>query len=195
MKEIDLEIKKKSLTLIIGPSGSGKSTLLNLASLMDTPTRGKILIRGKDTSKMSKSERIRIRRNQIGIIYQRDSLLPYLTILENVMVPMVAKDQKKAVKILKIVGLSHISKFPDEISRADQQRVALSRAVINNPSLLLADEPTGELNSEDTEKIINLIKDVGNKCAVLIASNNPDLGKYCDNILSLKDGILMGNPN
>jgi len=190
LKGINLEIKKNTLNLILGPSGSGKSTLINLASLLVTPTKGKILIKGKNTSKMSKSKRSGIRRNEIGIIYQRDNLFPYLTILENVMVPMISNDKEKTRKILKKVDLSEINKFPHEISIADQQRVVLSRALINNPSLLLADEPTGELNLVDSKRLINLIKEVGNKCAVLIASNNFDLEKYFDNVFSLQDGVL-----
>jgi len=190
LKETNLEIKKNSLNLILGPSGSGKSTLLNLASLLDNPTNGKILIKGKNTSKMSKSERSWIRREEIGIIYQRDNLFPYLNILENVMIPMISKDKEKALEILKNAELSEINKFPHEISLADQQRVVLSRALINNPSLLLADEPTGELNSEESEKLINLIKKVIDKCAVLIATNNYDLEKHFQNVFLLKSGIL-----
>ncbi len=190
LKDVDLIIKKGSLNLILGSSGSGKSTLLNLASLMDTPTRGEILIRAINTNKISESEKSRFRRVEIGIIYERDNLFPFLNILENVMVPVFTKDKEKTVKLLKIVGLEDLTKFPHEISIMDQQKVALSRALINNPSLLLADEPTGELNSKDAGEILSLIRDVGANCGVLIASNNPDLIQYCDNILYLRDGIL-----
>jgi putative ABC transport system ATP-binding protein len=187
---INLQIEKNSLNLILGPSGSGKSTLLNLTSLLDVPTDGKILFNGQNTSNLSKSERSSIRRKKIGIIYQRDNLFPYLNILENIMVSMGNQDREKALNMLKNVDLSDINKFPDEISIFKQQKAALARAVINNPSILLADEPTGELNSKNTEKIMKLITDVGSKCTVLIASNNPDLSKYCDNIFSIKDGII-----
>jgi putative ABC transport system ATP-binding protein len=190
LKRIDFKIKKNSLNIILGPSGSGKSTLLNLVSLLDTPTKGNILIKEKDASKMSQSERSKFRRKEIGIIYQRDNLFPYLNILENVMVPMVMQNKEEAVKILKMIGLDDINKFPDEISVEDQQKVALARALINNPSFLLADEPTGELNSGNAVDLINLIKSIGSNCTVLIASNNLDLFKYCDNMFYLKDGIL-----
>ncbi|MGO9387432.1 MAG: ABC transporter ATP-binding protein [Methanobacterium sp.] len=192
LKDVNLIIESKSLNLILGSSGSGKSTLLNLASLIDTPTNGDLLLKDINTNKLSDSEKSRIRRDEIGIIYQRDNLFPYLNILENVMVPRVGDDKIKAVKLLKIVGLEDVSKFPNEISIMDQQRVAFSRALINNPSLLLADEPTGELNSEDAKELLNLIRDVGGKCGVLIASNNSDLSEYCDKIFYLKDGILTG---
>lgn len=190
LKGINLKFSDNSINLILGPSGSGKSTLLNLASLLDAPTNGEISIFGKNTSKLSKLERTRIRRNEIGIIYQRDNLFPFLNVLENTMVSMINPDKNKAVNILKNVGLVEINKFPDEISVEDEQKVALARAMINNPSILLADEPTGELNSENADELMNLLKSFGDCCTVLIASNNPDLLKYCDNVFLIKDGII-----
>ena len=191
---INLEIKENTMNLILGPSGSGKSTLLNLISLLDLPTNGKILFKGENTTKLSKSERSRIRRYEIGIIYQRDNLFPYLNLLENVTVPMIKRNKEKAVDMLNIVGLTE-NEFPDKVSILKQQKAALVRGMINKPSLLLADEPTGELNSENTEKMMKLIKDVVSNCTVLIASNNPDLSKYCDNIFSIKDGIIKKKNN
>lgn len=193
LKGITLQIKKNSLNLILGPSGSGKSTLLNIASLLAIPTKGKIFIKGKNTLKMSKSERSKFRRDEIGIIYQRDNLFPYLNILENVMVPMMVKDKEKAIKLLKIAGLTKITEFPHEISIDKQQKTALARSLINNPSILIADEPTGELNSRAADQMMTLIKSVGNKSTVLIASNNQDLEEYCDNIFYLEDGGLLEN--
>lgn len=190
LKGINLKFSDNSINLILGPSGSGKSTLLNLASLLDVPTNGEISILGKNTSKSSKLERTRIRRSEIGIIYQRDNLFPFLNVLENTMVSMINPDKNKAVNILKNVGLVEINKFPNEISVEDEQKVALARAMINNPSILLADEPTGELNSENTDELMNLLKSFGDCRTVLIASNNPDLLKYCDNVFLIKDGII-----
>ena len=190
LKDVNFKIKKNTINLILGPSGSGKSTLLNLVSLLDTPTKGKIIINGKNTSKMSESERNIVRRNEIGIVYQRGNLFPYLNLLENVMIPMIKQNKEKAVKTLKTVCLDEINKFPDEVSILENQKATLARAVINDPSILVTDEPTGELNSENREKMMKLIKDIGNNCTVLIASNNPDLGIYCDDIFYLQDGIL-----
>ncbi|HML05004.1 MAG TPA: ABC transporter ATP-binding protein [Methanobacterium sp.] len=190
LKDISIEIEKNSCNLILGPSGSGKSTLLNLISLMDVPTKGKIIINGKNTLNLSKSERSVIRRNEIGIIYQRNNLFPYLNLLENVMVPMIRKNKEKAIQMLKIVGLDNVTKFPQEISTQNQQKVALARAMINNPSILLADEPAGELNSKKMVELIDLIKNIGSNTTVLIASNNSDLIKYFDTIFYLKDGII-----
>ena len=188
---INLELKKNSLNFILGPSGSGKTTLLNLASLLDTPTNGAIIINGQDTSKLSKSERSKIRRNEIGIVYQRANLFPYLNILENTMLPMVSKDMNDASKILNKVGIVETSKFPDEISIEKQQRAALARAVINNPRLIISDEPTGELDKKSTEAVMDLIINMKNKHTILMLSNNADLKEYCDELFLIKDGYLQ----
>lgn len=187
---INLKLKKNSLNLILGPSGSGKTTILNLASLLDAPTNGKIIIDGQNTSDLSKSERSQIRRNKIGIVYQRANLFPYLNILENTMLPMISYDKDNALKALKMVNLIETSKFPDELSIEEQQRAALARAVINNPSLIIADEPTGELDKNGTKIIMDLIMRMKNKYTILILSNNEDLSEYCDELFSIKDGNL-----
>ncbi len=190
LKGINIELKKNSLSLILGPSGSGKTTLLNLAGLLDIPTNGKIRINGQNISNLSKSERSKIRRNKIGIVYQRANLFPYLNILENTMLPMISKDINNASKILNTVGLKEIDKFPNEISIEKQQRAAFARAMINDPLLIIADELTGELNKKDTERIMNLIRKMKNKYTILIVSNNTDLSRYCDELFSLEDGNL-----
>lgn len=191
LKGINLELKKGSLNLLLGPSGSGKTTLLNLASLLDVPTNGAVIINGQDTSKLSKSERSEVRRREIGIIYQRANLFPYLNILENTMLPMISKDINNASKILNNVGIVETSKFPDEISIEKQQRAALARAVINDPHLIIADEPTGELDKKSTESMLDLITGMKNKHAILMLSNNADLKDYCDELFLIKDGYLQ----
>jgi ABC-type lipoprotein export system ATPase subunit len=191
LKGINLELKKNSLNLILGPSGSGKTTLLNLASLLDTPTDGKIIINGHDTSQLSKSERSKIRRNKIGIVYQRANLFPYLNLLENTMLPMISKDMTNASKVLNKAGIVEISKFPDEISIEKQQRVALARSMINDPHLIIADEPTGELDKKSTEAVMDLIIQIKSKHTILMLSNNVDLTEYCDELFLIKDGYLQ----
>lgn len=191
LKGINLELKKNSLNLILGPSGSGKTTLLNLASLLDTPTDGKIIINGHDTSQLSQSERSKIRRNKIGIVYQRANLFPYLNLLENTMLPLISKDMTNASKVLNKVGIVEISKFPDEISIEKQQRVALARSMINDPHLIIADEPTGELDKKSTEAIMDLIMQIKSKHTILMLSNNVDLTEYCDELFLIKDGNLQ----
>ncbi|MEN6290722.1 MAG: ABC transporter ATP-binding protein [Methanobacterium sp.] len=191
LKGINLELKKNSLNLILGPSGSGKTTILNLASLLNTPTNGEILINGQNTSKLSKSERSKIRQNKIGIVYQRANLFPYLNLLENTMLPMISKDMNNASKVLNNVGIVEISKFPDEISIEKQQRVALARSMINDPHLIIADEPTGELDKKSTEAVMDLIMQIKSKHTILMLSNNLNLTEYCDELFLIKDGYLQ----
>ncbi|MCZ3366957.1 MULTISPECIES: ATP-binding cassette domain-containing protein [Methanobacterium] len=195
LKGINLELKKNSLNLILGPSGSGKTTLLNLSSLLDTPTSGKIILNGQDTSQLSKSERSKIRRNKIGTVYQRANLFPYLNLLENTMLPMISKDMTNASKVLNNVGIVEISKFPDEISIEKQQRVALARSMINDPNLIIADEPTGELDKESTEAVMDLIMQIKSKHTILMLSNNLNLTEYCDELFLIKDGHLQKSKN
>lgn len=190
LKGINLELKRNSLNLVLGPSGSGKTTLLNIASLLDTPKNGKIIINGQDTSNLSPSARSNMRRNKIGIIYQRANLFPYLSILENTMLPMISPDKDKALKTLEMVGLTETSKFPDEISMENQQRAALARAIVNDPDLIIADELTGELDKKSTEIIIDLITEIKSKYTILMASNNSDLKEHCDELFLIKDGYL-----
>ena len=193
LKGINFSLKKNSVNLILGPSGSGKTTLLNIASLMDTPTKGMVKIKGRSTPGLSKAQRSRIRMNEIGIIYQRSNLFPYLNILENTMLPMISPDKNRALELLKNMEITEINKFPQELSIEEQQRAALARAMINDPSLILADEPTGELDSGDTDIILELIKDIGHRTIILIVSNNSDLVKYADNLFFIKNGKLEKN--
>lgn len=190
LKDINFSLKKGSLNLILGPSGSGKTTLLNIASLLDTPSKGEVLIMGKKSSNLSKSERSKIRMNEIGIVYQRANLFPYLNILENTMLSMSSKNKNKALKLLKSMDINETSQFPEKISAEDQQKAALARAMINDPSLIFADEPTGELDTDSTKVIMKLIKDIAQKYTVLIVSNNIDLSEYADNVFSLKDRMI-----
>ncbi len=190
LKGINFLFKKNSLNLILGPSGSGKTTLLNIASLIDTPTNGEVIIRGKNTSYLPKPERSKIRKREIGIIYQRENLLPYLNILENTMLPMISPDKEKAIELLKSVDIMDSRKFPEELSTEYEQKAGLARAMINHPSLILADEPTGELDADSTDVLMDLIRDIGDKYTVLMVSNNSDLADYADNLFSIKNGEL-----
>ena len=142
---LDLTLKKGSFTAVMGPSGSGKSTFLHIAGILDMPTRGTFRINGNDTGKLSVKEQARLRRNEIGFIFQRFNLMSQLTVLENVMLPMIKEDSRKAEKLLNMMGLTgKHDKRPWQLSGGEQQRVAIARALINDPSIILADEPTGE---------------------------------------------------
>ncbi|MCE5214264.1 MAG: ATP-binding cassette domain-containing protein [Methanobacterium sp.] len=191
LKDVTLKIKKESFNLIIGPSGSGKSTLINIASLLNTPTSGEIIITGKKTSTLSKNEKFTIRRDDIGIIYQRDNLFPYLNVLENVTLSQNTNDKEYARELLNQIGLKKESdKFPSEISIFNQQKTALARALINKPSIILADEPTGELNYIESEEYLNLIKKPTKDCAVLVVSDDTGLEELFDNRFFLSEGNL-----
>jgi putative ABC transport system ATP-binding protein len=151
LQDVNLKIKKGSSNIIIGPSGSGKSTLISIACLLETPSNGEIIINGKKTSVLSESDKYRIRKDDIGIIYQRKNLFPYLNVLENVTLSQNTNDKEYSRELLNQIGLEKESdKFPSEISIYDQQKTALARALINKPSIILADEPTGELNKSET---------------------------------------------
>lgn len=186
---INFKLKDNSSNLIFGPSGSGKSTLINLISLLTPPSNGEIRINGIYTSALSEEEASLLRRRDIGVIRQRDNLLPFLNIMENVRVPQISS-AKKADDLLQDVGIKEFKKCPRNLSLFNQQKVALARALINNPRILLADEPTGELNKSETEEYLELLLTKTDQSALLVVSNNNELMKYFENIFYLKDGYL-----
>lgn len=192
LKHINLKVKENTLNLILGPSGSGKSTLIYLASLLLHPTTGEIVLNGLNTSELTLSERSKLRREEIGVIYQRENLLTYLNMLENVTLPMIKTDPVKAGKQLHEMGLENIKEYPAETTMMNQQLVTLTRAIINNPSLLLADEPTGELNTGESIELLKKLKKLGK--TIIITSDNPELIKYADKTYNLHDGLLKTNP-
>lgn len=192
LKEVNLKIRKNTFNVIIGPSGSGKSTLISLASLLAVPTHGEIIINGIHTSQLSEPDKSLIRRSELGIIYQRENLFPFLTVMENVTVPSICKNKETAAQMLNEIGLSLHDKYPLDISLFDQQKTALARALVNDPSIILADEPTGELNSGETENYLNLINDFKGNSAVLVVTDNPELEEFFDNVFYLNEGMLTG---
>jgi len=190
LNKINLNIKAPSSNLILGPSGAGKSTLISLISLLSQPTYGEIRINGVYTSALSKKESSQLRRQEIGIIQQRDNLFKFLNIEENVRVPQISGEKTKSGDLLRKIGIKEIDKCPGELSLLNQQIVALARALINNPSILLADEPTGELNSHETDEYMDILMYMTSESAVLVVSNNYRLKEYFDNIYYLNEGNL-----
>jgi lipoprotein-releasing system ATP-binding protein len=199
IKDLTLEIKKGEFTSLIGPSGSGKTTLLQIAGLLDTPSSGQVFIRDIDASKADDNLRTEIRKNHIGFVYQFHHLLPEFSALENVALPLLiqGKNKKEALataeKILAEVDLSdRINHKPAELSGGQQQRVAIARAIVTKPSLILADEPTGNLDSELSEKIFTLLKNLvkSHGIACLVVTHNLELAKKTDRVFSIKDGTL-----
>jgi putative ABC transport system ATP-binding protein len=199
VNKVNFEVTEAKFIAIVGPSGSGKSTLLNLISLNDYPTSGKIFIDDTDASLMSGSERRKIRLFRMGFVFQTFNLFPTLTALENVELPMAlaSKSQKeqreKAVRLLETVGLGNrLSHRPKELSMGEMQRVAIARALTNNPELIIADEPTGELDSKTAKEIIQLLFDINKKekTMVIVATHDEKIIDVADTIYSIQDGKL-----
>jgi len=200
LKDINLKIDKKERIAIMGPSGCGKSTLLNLIGCLDRPTKGKILIDGKDISKLNDNELAHIRGDKIGFVFQFFYLIPTLTALRNVMLPMsfstLSKDRKeeRARELLKMVGLEKREDYlPHQMSGGERQRVAIARAMVNEPEIILADEPTGNLDSksgEDTMKIL-LRLNTEKQVTLIIVTHDSFIASHAKKIIYLKDGSII----
>ena len=202
LKNINLKINSGELVSLTGPSGSGKSTLLHIIALLDKPTTGQIFFRNKNFSKSSEKEKDSIRKKGISIIYQNHNLLSDFTALENVMIPLLnigyslKESLSKAMKTLTLVNLSkRFEHFPSQLSGGEQQRVAVARAIITEPDLILADEPTGSLDRKTANEIFSIfLKLRSKKRAILYATHNRDLSKRADYKLNILDGnVLMKN--
>jgi putative ABC transport system ATP-binding protein len=198
LKGVNLDIKKGELVAIMGPSGSGKSTLLNLMGCLDKPTAGSYLLEDREVSRLSDSELARIRGQKIGFIFQTFNLLSRLTALANVELGMTyagGVDRKKAIEALAKVGLSErIHHRPIELSGGEQQRVAIARAIVKSPSLFLADEPTGQLDSRSGEEVISILTSLHAEHGVtlVLVTHDINIAKYCQRIIRLKDGEITG---
>ena len=198
LKNVNLKINKGELVSLTGPSGSGKSTLLHIIALLDQPTSGEVFFRKKSLTKSSDNEKDLARRKGISIIYQQNNLLNDFTALENVLIPLVNngfsldESTKKANKILSLVNLSRrINHFPSELSGGEQQRVAVARALITEPDLILADEPTGSLDRKTANEIFSLFLKLKSKNrAILYATHNRELSNRADYKLSILDGNI-----
>ena len=198
LKNINLKINRGELVSLTGPSGSGKSTLLHIIALLDLPTSGEVFFREKSFSKSKDYERDLVRKKGISIIYQQNNLLSDFTALENVTIPLVNnghewnKATKKATKILSLVNLSQrLDHFPSELSGGEQQRVAVARALITEPDLILADEPTGSLDRKTANEIFSLFSKLKSKNrAILYATHNRELSNRADYKLNIIDGNI-----
>ncbi len=202
LNNASLEIYQGEFVSIIGPSGSGKSTLLHCMGLLDRPTSGAIYVDGKDTSKISGKEIAFFRGDKLGFVFQNYNLIPRLTVLENVMLPglIMEKDisdvEKKAKVLLKEVGINHRADHRGvHLSGGEQQKVAIARALVNDPVLILADEPTGALDTENSKEIMNLLVDVNKrrKVTFVFVSHDLDIAKYGERTIVLSDGKIVGD--
>lgn len=198
LKGISVEVFKNEYVALMGPSGSGKSTLMNILGCLDSPTAGRYILNGKDVSKMPDDELADVRNKEIGFVFQQFNLLPRLTAAENVALPLVYNGSPKkirtelALEMLNRVGLSDRSHHkPNELSGGQNQRVAIARALVNNPSIILADEPTGNLDSKTSVEIMRIFDKIqaeGN--TVILVTHEEEIAHYAHRIIRLKDGLI-----
>jgi len=200
LKGINLSLKQGEFSLLMGASGSGKSTLLHILGTLDRPTEGKVLYRGKDVFQLNDKELALFRNRKVGFVFQFHYLINELTVVENVMVPLLVggvserEARKRAEKVLKSVGLEHrLSHRPFEISGGEKQRTAIARALVTEPEIVLADEPTGNLDSESSRSVISTMKRLNRETGTtfLIATHNSELESYADNVYFIKDGLIV----
>ena len=200
---IDICIERQDFAALIGPSGSGKSTLLNILGLLDQPSSGELYLLGQPTSKMTDTQRTALRGNSIGFVFQFHHLIQAFTALNNILMPLMLThgrpDQQsidQARELLAAVGLEKFAdRKPNELSGGQQQRVAIARALITNPALLLADEPTGNLDTQTAEEMFALFRKVHQErdCAVLLVTHDPRLSATCDRTINLVDGLIQSD--
>jgi len=198
LKGIDLQINKGEYVALMGPSGSGKSTLMNLLGCLDTPTSGSYILNGKDVSQMHDDDLAEIRNKEIGFVFQTFNLLPRTSALDNVALPMIyagfpkSERNKRATEVLTQVNLAdRMDHQPNQLSGGQRQRVAVARALVNHPSIILADEPTGNLDSKTSVEIMKLFGDIhaaGN--TVILVTHEEDIAKYAHRIIRLRDGLI-----
>lgn len=198
LKGIDLDIFKNEYVALMGPSGSGKSTLMNILGCLDSPTGGKYILNGKDVSKMADDDLAEVRNTEIGFVFQQFNLLPRLTAAENVALPLiyagVSKKERhdRAMEALEKVGLAERSHHKsNELSGGQIQRVAIARALVNNPSILLADEPTGNLDSKTSVEVMHIfgkLQEAGN--TVVLVTHEEDIAAYARRVVRLRDGLV-----
>jgi len=203
LKAVSLEIGRGEMVALMGASGSGKTTLMNLLGCLDRPTSGKYWLDGEEVSELTPERRADVRNRKIGFVFQSFNLLARCSALENVTMPLDysmhhisdKEAQERGVRLLELVGLGHrMDHHPSQMSGGQQQRVAIARALVNRPSLLLADEPTGNLDSTTTEEILQTFEKLNNDedITIVIVTHEPDVGKHCKRIIRMRDGRIEG---
>jgi putative ABC transport system ATP-binding protein len=199
LKGINLRIEEGEFVALMGTSGSGKTTLMNIIGCLDTPSSGRYVLAGKEVSHLNDDELSILRNEHIGFIFQSFYLLPYATVLENVLLPTLYREkivdnrEKRAMDLLRMVGLEDRAGFrPNQLSGGQQQRVAIGRALVNNPALLLADEPTGQLDSATATEIMRLLSTMNEQGkTVLVVTHDSGIAAYARRIIQIKDGIIV----
>ena len=199
LQNVSLEVNKGEFVAVMGPSGCGKSTLLNILGLLDTPTQGTYLLNGKDVSQMSEDERTELRKGQLGFVFQSFNLIDELNVTENVELPLLymgtsKKERRQQVKdVIERVAMAHRAQhFPAQLSGGQQQRVAIARAVISHPQIILADEPTGNLDSKHGMEVMDLLKQLHEEgTTIIMVTHSKRDANYADRIVNLFDGEIV----
>ncbi len=198
LRGIDLEIEGGEFVAIMGPSGSGKSTLLRIIGLLEKPDEGRYILKGKDITSMKEKEKDLLRRNFFGFVFQQFLLVPYLTAIENVYIPLMIsgvslkEGLEKAKEMLEKLGLGHrLNHFPNQLSGGEQQRVAIARALINNPEVILADEPTGNLDSKTSKEVMKIFKKLHKEGkTIVMVTHDEEVASYAERIVRIRDGKI-----
>jgi len=199
LKGIDLDIEAGEFIALMGPSGSGKSTLMNIVGCLDRPTGGQFTLLGQDISQTSDEELARIRREELGFIFQTFNLIGRISVLKNVEIPMmlsgIARERRRsrALQLLESVGLSHRSEFsPSSISGGERQRVAIARALANDPKIIIADEPTGNLDLKNSDEVMKILSNLNRDGrTIIMVTHNPEITENCSRVIRLRDGQIM----
>ena len=201
LKTIDLEIKKNEFIGLIGPSGSGKSTLMNIIGCLDAPTSGEYYLEDRNVETLNHNQLAEVRNEKIGFVFQNFNLLPYATAFENVELPMLFMGvrtkirKERTLELLDKVGLAkRAGHKPNELSGGEMQRVAIARSLANNPSLILADEPTGNLDTQSGDEILAIFQDLWHQGhTIVVITHNPNISERAQRVLQLKDGLIVNN--
>lgn len=201
LKGIDLQIEEGEFIALMGPSGSGKSTLLNIVGCLDRPTSGQFSLQGQEISQTSDDELARVRREELGFIFQTFNLIGRISVLKNVEVPMMLsgvtreKRKERALKLLESVGIVHRSDFsPQNISGGERQRVAIARALANNPKIIIADEPTGNLDLKNSNEVMKILSNLYKEGrTIIMVTHNPEITENCSRVIRLRDGRILEN--
>lgn len=201
LDEVNIKIQKGEFVAIMGPSGSGKSTLMNIIGLLDRPTHGSYALSGRSVARLRVNQRAKVRRDTVGFVFQSFNLLPKMTVLENVALPLGYKGVtqtrrlKQAGVMLERVGLADREHFfPKQLSGGQAQRVAIARALVNNPHIIIADEPTGNLDSESSRLVMELLADIHQAgSTILMVTHNPELTRYATRVIFMHDGDIIGD--
>ncbi|NTU80738.1 MAG: ABC transporter ATP-binding protein, partial [Chloroflexales bacterium] len=202
LDDVSVTIDQGEMVAIMGPSGSGKSTLMTLIGLLDTPTSGHYTLDGEDVSNLSRLEQARVRNRKLGFVFQNFNLLPRLTVLQNVELPLVygrvdGRERKERARVaLEVVGLGHkLDSLPTMLSGGQKQRVAVARALVHNPAIILADEPTGALDTKTGAEILGLFRDLNREQGrtIIVVTHDPEIGRHMDRVIGLRDGRLAEN--